>query len=182
MDFFISIFIQIAQQEYPKSYRILCLIGTIGLVFVFFPLFYLYTGHYLEQYILPLPVPRIISNIIAIPSLLFGGFLIVWSLILQYGYGKGSGSHMIPTQKLIVFGPYKISRHPMLLGAVFFYLGTGTLLASITTGLYGAIVTAILAYFFARYIEEPVLIKRFGEQYKKYQKEVPAIPFFPYVL
>ncbi len=173
--FFISKFIQISQKKYPQWYRISTLIGTIGFIFVFLPFFFIYTGKYIE-YFIKLPILTGIVNIIAIPSMIFGGMLITWTLALQYIYGKGSGSHMVPTQKLIVLGPYKISRHPMLIGAIFFYLGIVTLLSSFTIGLYAFLVTAILAYFFAIYIEEPVLIAKFGEEYKKYQKIVPIIP------
>jgi protein-S-isoprenylcysteine O-methyltransferase Ste14 len=173
--FFVSFFTKISEKKYPQWYRVSSLIGTIAFIFLFFPFFYLYTGRFIEDFI-QLPIPALIANIIAIPALIFGGVLIVWILVLQYSYGKGSGSHMVPTQKLIVSGPYTISRHPMLLGAILFYFGTGTLLSSITTGLYGATVTAVLAYFFATYIEEPVLIAKFGEQYKKYQAKVPFFP------
>lgn len=176
INFFILMFIEIAQKKYPRWYRILCLILSIGLVFVFFPFFYWYTGNYIES-VIKLPIPTVLANIIAIPFLLLGGTLIIWTFILQYTYGEGAGSHLVPTQKLIVFGPYKMSRHPMLLGAVFFYFGMETLVSSITTGLYSAIATAILAYLFVIYIEEPVLVARFGEQYKEYQKKVPLIPF-----
>lgn len=176
VNFFILMFIQIAQKKYPQWYRILSLMLSIGLVFVFFPFFYWYTGNYIESFI-KLPIPTVLANIIAIPSLLFGGALIIWTFVLQYTYGEGSGSHLVPTQKLIAFGPYKMSRHPMLLGAIFFYFGTETLVSSITTGLYSAIATSILAYLFVIYIEEPVLVARFGEQYKEYQKKVPLIPF-----
>jgi len=174
--FFISTFTKMAQKKQPQWYRILSLISTTLLIFIIMPFFYLYTGHYIEA-IVQVPVAPAIANIIAMLSLSIGVTLIIWTLLLQYHSGKGSGSHIVPTQRLITSGPYKISRHPMLLGAIFFYFGTGTLLSSIIIGFYGAFVTAILAYFFIIYIEEPVLIARFGDQYKKYQKNVPIIPF-----
>jgi protein-S-isoprenylcysteine O-methyltransferase Ste14 len=179
INFFISTLVKIAQKKHPQWYRFLTLIGTIAFVFVLLPLFYLYTGHYIEDLIQgTIITPSTYAfHKNAIPFLVGGGFFMIWALVFQYGYGKGSGSHMVAPQKLIVAGPYKICRHPMLFGAVFFYLGTGMLFGSVIIGCYGAITTAILAYFFARYIEEPVLIKRFGEQYKQYQKEVPFIPF-----
>jgi protein-S-isoprenylcysteine O-methyltransferase Ste14 len=174
--FVISLFVRTAQKEHPRWYRFLTLLATIILVFIVLPCLYLYTGRYIEPLITAF-VAKTITQSIAFISLTLGGGLIVWALILQYGYGEGSGSHVVPTKHLIVSGPYKLSRHPMLVGAVFFYLGTGTLLSSLTVGIYGALITAILAYYFALYIEEPVLVIRFGEQYEKYQQEVPIIPF-----
>lgn len=176
--FFIVQLMERAQKEYPRWYRALNLIGTIVFVFLALPFLYLYTGCYIEQYVcIPLPVD--LANTLAILSLLCGGSMIVWTLLLQYRQGQGSGSHMVPTKKLIVQGPYKIMRHPMLFGAVFFYFGTGTLFASLVVGLYSALVTGVLAYFFACYVEEPVLVARFGAQYKQYQKEVPFCPCLP---
>lgn len=174
---FISTLINAGQKSYSRRHRIIVLIGTIGLIFMFFPLFYLYTGYYVQT-VLSTPLPLILKLLIALPPLIIGTILIIWTLILQYHYAEGSGSHLIPTQKLIVKGPYSICRHPMWLGSVLLYFGTGIFLASLIVAFYGALATLIAGYFFVIYIEEPVLVARFGDAYKEYQKRVPIIPFF----
>lgn len=178
IQYFVSLFTQIAQKKHSQKNRIAYVIMTTVLIFIVMPLFYVYTGHHIASF-LSLPIATTIINSIAALSLCMGAIVIIWTLLLQYHYGKGSGSHMVPTQILISSGPYKVSRHPMLVGAIFFYFGIGTLVSSLFIGFYSAFITAILACFFVRYIEEPVLIARFGEQYKTYQKTVPIIPFSP---
>ncbi|MFC1841531.1 methyltransferase family protein [Candidatus Dependentiae bacterium] len=175
-NFLISFFVRVGEKTYPRWYRLSSLFGTITLIFFLLPLLFIYTGEYIERYI-NLHMPTFLINVIVSISLMLGVALLVWTLLLQYSYGQGSGSHMVPTQKLIVTGPYKICRHPMQLGAVFFYLGLVTALSSITIGVYSALVTGLLGFFFNVFIEEPVLIIRFGKQYEQYQKDVPLVPF-----
>ncbi len=114
--------------------------------------------------------------------LLTSSAIIVWTLILQYRYAKGSGSHLIPTQKLIIHGPYKLCRHPMMLSAALLYFATGLLFSTLFVAFYGAFATLITGYFFVIYFEEPLLIARFGNKYKQYQAQVPLIPFFTWKL
>ena len=175
-NFFITFFVQLGKKTYPRWYRLLSLFGTIALIFFLLPGLFIYTGTYIER-LIPSHLSLLLINAIAYISLMLGSLLLMWTLILHYWYGKGSGSHMVPTQRLIVSGPYKICRHPMQLGAIFFYLGLITLLSSITIGVYSAIITGLLGFSFDIFIEEPVLVIRFGEQYKQYQKNVPLIPF-----
>jgi protein-S-isoprenylcysteine O-methyltransferase Ste14 len=174
---FIATFIKAAQKQYSMYHRVIILIATIGLIFLFFPLFYLYTGYYAQSTLIA-SLPTMLKLLIALPLLFISSTMIIWTLILQYSYGKGSGSHLIPTQELIIHGPYKVCRHPMLLSSAMLYFATGILFSTLFIAFYGALATLIAGYFFVIYIEEPVLIARFGNNYKQYQAQVPIIPFF----
>jgi len=175
-DFFIKILVQRGQRKYSRWYRLCMLLNTIIFICLLLPLIFIYTGKYIETYI-HLRLPVWLTAFIVVLSLIVGIVLIFWTLVLQYGYAWGSGSHLAPPQKLIEVGPYKICRHPMQVGAIFFYLGLGTLFSSLTVGLYSALITLVVGYWFHKNIEEPVLVIRFGNQYKQYQKRVPLIPF-----
>lgn len=178
----INFLLKKAQKKPALWYRLVNLIMTVGLIFICLPAFYYYSACYLlacasgSDIIIANLKNLNLINLVADLAILLGTGLIIWTLILQYKFGEGSGSHLVPTQKLLVSGPYKIVRHPMLLGAILFYFGIGAILVSFMVGLYSALITAISAYFFVVYIEEPVLIARFGEQYQAYQQTVPLLP------
>lgn len=74
-------------------------------------------------------------------------------------------------QNLIVWGPYRFSRHPLYLGVslslVGFMLGFRAAWGLIYAGL------SILFFLFLARCEEEELLKEFGDLYKRYKKEVP---------
>ena len=171
-----SVLLALAQKKHSVAYYTFNFIITILFIFVIVPYFYIYTGQYLT-YNMPFQISIFPIFVVAVVMFFFGGTLMIWALVMHYNYGKGAASHTAPIQCLLISGPYALSRHPMLLGAVFFYFGIGTIVSSVLVGLYGSVITAILAYVLIVYIEEPVLLARFGQEYKEYQKKVPVIPF-----
>lgn len=174
--FLINFLVRRGTQQYPGWYRFAVFIGTLVFVFVFLPVVFIITGRFFESYITA-QVATTATTVCALVSISLGAIIIVWTLILHYGYAAGSGSHMAPPCVLILSGPYRVCRHPMQFGAVLLYFGTGMWFVSVFVGVYGALITFLLGYWFNKYIEEPVLVIRFGDAYRRYQQTVPLIPF-----
>lgn len=99
--------------------------------------------------------------------LLFG-----YTVVLFAKTGKGTLAPWSPTQKLVVQGPYRHCRNPMITGVLFMLIGEGLFLHSphvlVWAGLFFMINSA---YFILS--EEPGLEKRFGDEYKRYEAQVP---------
>jgi protein-S-isoprenylcysteine O-methyltransferase Ste14 len=114
---------------------------------------------------------------IAIALSLFGLLFGVWSIIIQNTVGKGgplevAGIEVSPkTQNLVVTGPYKYTRNPMLFGACVFYHGVAVYLNSVIAV---AIVTLFMTFMliFVKLSEEPRLLKDFGADYEEYRQRV----------
>ena len=77
-----------------------------------------------------------------------------------------------PTKKLVVVGPYRYVRNPMITGVVTILLGE--------SAFFGSVIIASWALFFLTMnhvyftlSEEPGLVRRFGEDYKHYMQRVP---------
>jgi protein-S-isoprenylcysteine O-methyltransferase Ste14 len=121
---------------------------------------------------------------VAVALVLVGLPLGVWSIVLQNTVGRGGpvelgGLEVTPkTQHLVVSGPYRYTRNPMLLGACVFYFGVAVYLDSIVAV---AIVALFLAVMLAevRLIEEPRLRRDFGEEYEEYRRRVPMFVPWP---
>lgn len=114
---------------------------------------------------------------IAIALSLFGLLFGVWSIIVQNIVGKGgplevAGIEVSPkTQNLVVTGPYKYTRNPMLFGACAFYYGVAVYLNSVIAT---ALVTLFMTFMliFVKLTEEPRLLKDFGNDYEEYRRHV----------
>lgn len=98
--------------------------------------------------------------------------LLSFTIYLFYTQGKGTHAPWEPTQRLVISGPYRYCRNPMISGVLFILIGESLILHSnpilIWSGLFFIINTL---YFIFK--EEPDLEKRFGEAYVHYKQRVP---------
>jgi protein-S-isoprenylcysteine O-methyltransferase Ste14 len=108
----------------------------------------------------------------------------VWSLIIQNTIGKGGPAEIgnieisPKTKNLVVSGPYKNTRNPMLFGTFLIYLAFALFINSITAFV---LVCAIFVFMLTVVVkmEEKRLLKDFGNQYEEYRKKVSMfIPWF----
>jgi protein-S-isoprenylcysteine O-methyltransferase Ste14 len=167
-----------------KQYIVGYLAGGL-LVLVLVPLGLYGLGRALDPLI---PTPLIASTglrvaltiILAVIGMLFG----FWSIIVQRTIGEGGpvqvGNVDISprTRKLVVSGPYKYTRNPMLFGAFGMYAAFAVGINSIFA-LAGVLVFIIGMLIFVKRSEEPRLQRDFGEQYLKYRRQVSMfIPWF----
>ncbi len=122
----------------------------------------------------------ILIAILLVIGLIYG----IWSIIIQNSIGKGGpleiGNIEISpkTEKLVVSGPYKNTRNPMLFGTFSIYLAFALYINSITTVV---LVSAIFVFMLTIVVkmEEKRLLKDFGNQYEEYRKKVSKfIPWF----
>ena len=75
----------------------------------------------------------------------------------------------------MVVGPYKLSRNPIELGAIFYYTGIGTLSGSLTVGFICGMLGFIFGTLYHKLIEETELALRVGQDYLAYKQEVPFL-------
>ncbi len=92
-------------------------------------------------------------------------------------YGRKGNIKRMETNVLAKEGIYKYMRHPMHLGLLFFPLGFAFLMASPSFILIIAPLEMIFMLVMIKLVEEPEAIKKFGNNYIKYMKEVPWFCF-----
>jgi protein-S-isoprenylcysteine O-methyltransferase Ste14 len=113
---------------------------------------------------------RLLTLILGLLIFSFGTSLIIWA----YKYLKWNiFSPILPfSNKVVKKGPYGIVRHPAYVGLIIAFYGLGIVFNSRFSL---AITTFILIpiIFYQAKEEEKELIKKFGEDYIKYVKEVP---------
>jgi protein-S-isoprenylcysteine O-methyltransferase Ste14 len=101
-----------------------------------------------------------------------GGALVTWTVALFARVGKGTLAPWDPTSRLVVAGPYRHVRNPMISGVLAVLLGEAALFGSRPLLIWFGIVLALNAVYFPL-VEEPGLRERFGEDYERYRANVP---------
>lgn len=107
-----------------------------------------------------------------------GIYLLFITNNLFHVIGKGTLAPWNPPKLLVTIGPYKFVRNPMIGAVLLILLGEALIIGSVILFSWFVIFFIINIIYF-KYSEEPVLVKRFGSDYKKYKKTVPMfIPKF----
>jgi protein-S-isoprenylcysteine O-methyltransferase Ste14 len=101
-----------------------------------------------------------------------GLYLLITTILLFRNIGKGTLAPWAPPEKLVVFGPYRYVRNPMITGVLIVLGGEAIVFGST------AIFVMFVLFFIINHIyfirsEEPGLVRRFGDQYIRYMKNVP---------
>jgi protein-S-isoprenylcysteine O-methyltransferase Ste14 len=114
--------------------------------------------------------PALVALGVILLCLGFG--LAAWTMHLFHHVGKGTAAPWDPPRRLVVAGPYRHVRNPMLT-SVFIMLAAEALLLNSWA------IAAILVIFllgnmlYFPFVEEKSLEKRFGEAYQEYRRNVP---------
>jgi protein-S-isoprenylcysteine O-methyltransferase Ste14 len=101
-----------------------------------------------------------------------GLVLFVWTVALFATVGQGTLAPWDPTSRLVVRGPYRHVRNPMISGVLFVLLGEAAVLGSPALLIWAGAFLAVNAVYMPL-SEEPGLRRRFGEDYETYAANVP---------
>jgi protein-S-isoprenylcysteine O-methyltransferase Ste14 len=114
----------------------------------------------------------VIPVLVGAAAIGLGLVLVAWTAWLFATVGKGTLAPWDPTSRLVVRGPYRHVRHPMISGVVLVLLGEAALLGSVALFVWSATVLAVNAVYLPL-VEERGLRRRFGDEYDAYRVAVP---------
>jgi protein-S-isoprenylcysteine O-methyltransferase Ste14 len=110
---------------------------------------------------------------------LVGICLIAAGLVLMYRTitlfataGRGTLAPWDPTERLVVLGPYRYVRNPMISGVLAILVGEAALFGSVPLLAWFVLFFAVNAIWMPL-VEEPGLERRFGAGYLEYKRNVP---------
>jgi protein-S-isoprenylcysteine O-methyltransferase Ste14 len=104
--------------------------------------------------------------------ILLGASIYLWCAWDFAFAGRGTPAPVDPPKELVVRGLYQYVRNPMYIGVLLILLGESLLFESGTLFRY-TIVAFIFFYLLVVLFEEPMLTRKFGESYQRYQQTVP---------
>ena len=120
-----------------------------------------------------LPAPFDVVAAVAGAALIAGGVALWYRTVTLFSrIGKGTLAPWDPTSRLVVAGPYRHMRNPMITGVVAVLLGEATLLGSPGLCVWAGVFFVVNAIWFPLG-EEPGLERRFGDDYREYMRHVP---------
>jgi protein-S-isoprenylcysteine O-methyltransferase Ste14 len=108
-------------------------------------------------------------------ALLGIGLLLFVSSLRRFATeGEGTLAPWDPPRRLVIRGPYRYVRNPMISGVVLVLFGEGLVLLSRPHLVWALIFLGINAVYIPL-LEEPLLAQRFGDSYQEYCRHVPRL-------
>jgi len=93
--------------------------------------------------------------------------------------GREGDIPRMETNKLVTKGVYACMRHPMHFGLLFFPWSVALILGSPSFILFIAPLEMLFIVVMIKMVEEPEAIRKFGDAYREYQKQVPMFNLRP---
>ncbi|MFP3950832.1 MAG: methyltransferase family protein [Candidatus Bathyarchaeia archaeon] len=151
-----------------------------ALIFVAAPSLTYLTGRWMDG-ILMLPLfPPFPYNLISGFTVFFSGLALgVRSTRLLYYEGRGlpwgelRGD--VRSRELVVNGPYKYTRNPIILGYSMLPCGMGLMFQSLGMAIFVTALVIAVNLVVVKYREEPILEARFGLEYEAYRSSTPFL-------
>jgi protein-S-isoprenylcysteine O-methyltransferase Ste14 len=110
--------------------------------------------------------------VVGVVLIVLGLVLWVWTVRLFVRIGRGTLAPWDATRQLVVEGPYRRVRNPMITAVLAVLLGEAALFGSSALLIYAALFLGINWVWFVLE-EEPGLERRFGDDYRCYRRNVP---------
>ena len=106
-------------------------------------------------------------------ALIASGFALwLWTVRLLARVGEGTLAPWDPTRRLVLEGPYRRVRNPMIAAVLAVLIGEATFFGSPGLLVWSLAFFALNWVFFVLH-EEPGLERRFGDEYRVYRRGVP---------
>ena len=101
-----------------------------------------------------------------------GTTLAITSGALFFHFGEGTAAPWDPPRNLVIRGPYRYVRNPMITGVIMLLIAESLFFGSWPLAIWATIFAIGNAIYFPRF-EEPALIRRHGDPYQIYSQNVP---------
>jgi protein-S-isoprenylcysteine O-methyltransferase Ste14 len=143
------------------------------ILFVCFVSAWIFFALYLDRALKFSPFVSTPLNLIIGLPLIGIGIVIVCFCVVYFIKSKGTPAPLNPPKKIVTGGPYAYSRNPMMTGLFLQLFGFGIYTGSISLTFIVTPLFIILNVIELKKIEEPELVKRFGQEYIEYREKVP---------
>ncbi|MCP8314339.1 MAG: isoprenylcysteine carboxylmethyltransferase family protein [archaeon] len=169
-------FVKWSREKRSKAQRLWAIFFGVIIFVLFLPLILILGGYTLDSWLgFSKALPEPANLVIGLSFITIGWSVALWSVYVQYRIGKGTPFPIVPTQKLVISGPYKYCRNPMALGTIIFYTGLAILLNTTSMLIILTPIVFIPILVFVKLVEEKELERRFGQEYLEYKKKTPFL-------
>jgi protein-S-isoprenylcysteine O-methyltransferase Ste14 len=117
-------------------------------------------------------VAMVLAILLGLISIGAGLALWLWTVRLFARVGKGTLAPWDPPRRLVIRGPYRHLRNPMITAVLAVLAGEAMMFGSAPLLIWCALFFGLNHAFFVLH-EEPTLEQRFGDAYRAYKRNVP---------
>jgi protein-S-isoprenylcysteine O-methyltransferase Ste14 len=117
---------------------------------------------------------QVVLQLAGLGLLVAGALLFATSLRRFVTEGRGTLAPWDPPRALVVQGPYRYVRNPMISGVVLVLFGEALVLLSRSHLTWALIFLGVNAVYIPL-VEEPLLLAKFGASYREYCRHVPRL-------
>jgi protein-S-isoprenylcysteine O-methyltransferase Ste14 len=171
---FVGEIVGIASKPWSILYRLVTMLFGMALFLVLVPLVLLLASCGIEEYLLTYRF-RVLHMMLGLASLVLGSFTVIWTVVSQAQTGRRNLDPVASSEKLTLEGSYFKCRNPLLLGAIIYCFGVGTILGSITTGLTMFFLSLVLGVCYVKFIEKKELYIKLGHKHEKCSQKAPFL-------
>ena len=155
-------------------------LSSYAAIFVIMPIITYIVGNWVDKALTLPKYPPFPYNLVFGFSIFASGlWLGIKSTRLLYMYGAGlpwgEARAIDQSSKLVTTGLYKYTRNPMVLGYSMLPVGMGFMFRSIGMTTIIPALVLIFNLVLVKLIEEPRLVKRFGDEYLEYRNRTPML-------
>jgi protein-S-isoprenylcysteine O-methyltransferase Ste14 len=161
-------------------------------IFVVAPVFTYVVGGWLDSAfslprVPPFPVNLIVGFLVFFPALATGIKATRQLYAKGLGLPWGEADRRVQSTKLLTEGIYAYTRNPMTLGYSLLPCGMGIMFRSPGMALFVPALVLLVNISILKFVEEPNLEERFGEEYRAYKSRTPflvprILPFIRHLL
>lgn len=141
-------------------------------------LFYL-LGYLMDKTVNPFSRSLFTLDLTGVILLGLGGATLAMAISDLGRFGRGLPASPVPPTTLVTVGLYQLSRHPIYFGASLSFLGGSLVLHSFWSTILSWPLFTLFFVVYALRVEEPILEKRFDNEYRLYRKNIPLLWDFP---
>lgn len=149
----------------------LIILGYVAVFFGLLPAGLWAFGGWLDGALDIAPIGGPLVRAVGLALVVTGSAWALWAMALLRYRGDGWPISHLPPARLVDQGPYHWMRHPIYAGYAAAFAGAGLLTGSVGRGILAAAVLAAGALLYARWFEEPGLVRRFGQRYERFRAE-----------
>ena len=121
---------------------------------------------------LPRLLPERAGLSVSVPLIAVGLAVAAWSAF-HFMKVKGTPVPFNPPPKVVITGPYRYVRNPMLTGVFLFLFGLGFIFNSVSMVFFFTPLYVLINVWELKKVEEPELVKRLGLEYIEYRRHTP---------
>ena len=126
----------------------------------------------IHEWIEPMQFLNAFAFAAGILFLLTGLSFLAWCNVLFVVYGEGTLAPWDATKKLVVLGPYRYVRNPMIVAVITTLWGETLIFGSFFI-LGWSLLFWLINHLYFVFKEEPQLEQKFSEAYRRYKEQVP---------